>query len=82
MLTCSKCNKTQSRLNTGDLCKTCSKANTITNTLNEDVNLMTQINLKKPLSELLVGHLINMINSAISPISKRINKIEDNLKDI
>ena len=43
---------------------------------------MTQVDFKKSLSELLVGDLINIINSAISPISKRINKIEDNLKDI
>ena len=81
MPSCSQCNKTQSRLNVGDLCKTCNNANT-TNQLNEDTNLLTEIDLKKPLSELLVEDLINIINSAMTPISKRINKIEDNLKDL
>ena len=34
------------------------------------------------MGELLAGDLINIINSAISPLSKRIDKVENNLKEM
>ena len=82
MPACSECGKTQSRLNTGSLCRECfSRTNNNGSQLDGD-DYIAGINISKPLNELSVGDLVAIIREVITPLDKRIETTESEIKDI